>query len=181
MTDPVDFAVLQQRIQMEAVKARKAEDWFDLFQEIVFSGVRQTMSQAGVEGTKVADKVLDERRPTYARVRDRFRVQGLDLSENVEWEGPVIGPDQFGFPRIQGWPRGMWARATWGDGSTVEWRGAEAEIAVSFVIWWSCYQQVYQQAHDPGVIITDDMRRRVVQPGTSDYVDYVQAKAKALE
>jgi hypothetical protein len=178
----VDFAALQLRIQMRAAKARSAEDWFDIFQEVVFSGLRQSLAQAGVEGTQLADKVLDEQRIFYRNVRDRFRVQGMDLGEGVEWEGPIIAPDQFGFPRIMGWPRGMWARATWGDKSKVEWRGKEAEIAVSFVIWWSCFQQVYQEAatQHSGLIVNESVQRRLVQQDSSEFVDYVKRKAEGL-
>lgn len=169
-----NFALMQARIKMRAAEARKAEDWFDIFQDVVYSGVRQTL---GPEQSSIAHGLLKEQDYSFTQVRDKLRVQGLDIGGGVEWEGPEIGHNGFGIACIMGWPRGMWAEVTWGDKSKIKFVGKQAEIAVSFFIWWTSFHQVYMETTQPGVIISEATKRRLIEPGTSDWLSYNKGKA----
>lgn len=159
-----------------AARARSAAEWFDIFIDVVEQGVRQ-----GLEMNKRGHEILDvlaEHRPSWRRVREALSAQGLELNEGVEVEGPVIGHNQLGIPEVIGWPMGPVAKLYWTDGSKLEFTGKAALVAASFIIWWTGFNQVHMVQFGGD---TPPPQSRIVEPGSDDYLRYIQAKAKAQE
>jgi hypothetical protein len=166
-----EYHSLAARASERAARAKSAADWFDIFTDIVEQGVRQ-----GLEMNGQSDKVLEtlqEHRPTWRKVRDAFSAQGLELNEGIDVEGPTIALNSLGIPEIVAWPMGPVARFFWTDGSTLEFTGRSALVAVSFVMWWTGFNQVHVTEFGGAA---QSERRRIIDPTSTEYQRYVREK-----
>ena len=166
-------AVLQGEAVRLASRAKTAAEWFDIFVSITTEGVRQ-----GLETQKRGNELkalMDEQKPVFARVRDRFSVQGLELNEQVDVEGPLVQHNVLGMPEVIDWPEGLKATFTWSDASRLVFKGQDALVAVAFIMWWTVFNQVHMQQFGAG---PGEAKRRVIDPGSNEYLRYMAAKAQ---
>ncbi len=163
-----------QKMQALAAEARRPGEWLDIYSEIVEYNVKTTMEAHG-DG-QVALEALRERRGHIKHIRTALEEHGLPLSEDVEIEGgPHVEQDQFGLPTKVIWPGGEWIRLCWKDGSKVEFRGAKAWTAYTFIRWWASYHQMFLQLTDPG---SAKPKSRIIEPHSPEWVKYMEAKRK---
>ncbi len=161
-------------VELAKGKARTAEDWFDIYISVVEHGVK-TVCEAHGES---AVERLAEQRPSFAAVRHVLKYQGLPLTETMEWEGPEYVADENGFYHSLLWPRGQWIKITWPDRDHVEFRGQQAVVAATFLLWWQQFQDLAmaQQASLTGQ--QQASSRRLIEPGSPEWLNYFAAKAK---
>lgn len=178
--DAASFAAHKTRVDLAAAQARTPGEWLDIFQSIVEHSVKTTMEANG-EGTKVLES-LSETRTSLRRVRDRFEEHGLPILEAIDIEGPLVTPDALGGMTNISWPRGEWVKLYWPARTDfLEFRGHQALVAVSFIMWWSSFQALAEQQNaqllgkpEPEGI------KRMVEPGSPEWDRYFAGKAADL-
>jgi hypothetical protein len=170
--DQARLVLHQKAVEAKAAEARTPGDWFDIFTGIVTFGVKSTLEGMG-RGAEAAEKLRDQQ-PYWREVRRVFEDHGLPLSESVEWEGPHVFPDQFGFPTNVEWPLGEWVKFYWPEEKKkpLEFRGQYALVAVSFIIWWTNFNMVHKTMGG----VTEDAKRRIIKPGEDEWKRYMTAK-----
>jgi len=164
--------------QLKAAAARTAEEWMDIFWEVVKHGVKQTLERAGDDGTEYSRRIR-EQQPFVSRVRADFKAHALPLTEEVEFEGPTVQKDAAGSPHIVEWPRGVWILFHWPEGGKSEdlrFEGQAALVALAFILWWGPMSGVGKHMAGKDAAPT----RRIVEPGSSEYMNYITAKGKDL-
>lgn len=161
------------KLSVRAAEARGAGEWFDIFQETVFGGVKSIMEEHG-QGSDVLAK-LDDYSASCKRVRSAFVTMGLDLNEELEWEGPVpvIDP-KSGLTMGLEWPNGQEVTFVWPTKEKLQFRGQSALVATCFIMWWANFQPTH--AHMQGK--STEGARRIVQPGSKDFMNYMRGKPK---
>ncbi len=164
----------EEQIAALASKARSAGEWVDIYTEVVEYNVKTTMEANG-DGLRALE-VLKERRPLVRYIRTAFEEHGLSLSEDIEIEGgPVVETAVTGLPTKILWPSGEWIRFHWPDGSKLEFRGAKAWTAYTFIRWWESYQQRFKQLTDPTSV---KPKTRLIEPHSPEWQRYMDAKRK---
>lgn len=167
----------QMHVQLKTAEARTPGDWIDIFQEIVEFTVRTTMEEHG-EGSQVLEK-LEPTRSAIKQVRARLMEHGLPLLENIDIDGPDIRPDAMGCLTNVSWHRGQWVKLCWPHHKDVlEFRGQQALVALSFVMWWSNFHQTAKQwdTQLQGGQAAVAGARRMIEPGSPEWVRYFTAK-----
>jgi hypothetical protein len=169
---------MRARHVLAEAEARSADEWFDIYREIVFKGVQQILEANGAGG-ETFDSKIAEQRPFWAKVRADFTSHGLPLSEEVEWEGPQVRRDQTGAPNIVEWPTGMHITLYWpaeGTKAQLRFEGQCALVALGFILWWGDF---HSQAKS--LAGRDDApTSRIIDPTSREYHRYVQDKAADL-
>lgn len=175
------IALMQQRTNAAAAEARTAGEWFDIYWDIVATGVRHILEANHADKTSAAaefDKRMAEHMQFAKVVRREFVSHGLPLLEEIEWEGPLCEHDEAGLPHIVSWPRGVWIEFFWptagSKGDKLRFEGQAAVCALGFIQWWVGFQQV--GAHMAGKEV--EAKTRIIEPGSNEYVKYMAAKAK---
>lgn len=171
----VEEEQLRLRAEGAAALARQPAEWFDIFADIVSTGVRQTLELSDAPADEHA-KRMREQEPYFKHVRSTFQSHGLPLDEEIEIEGPEIGMDSDGVPRITAWPRGVYCEFTWpNEGSRAKplrFEGQSAIVAVAFIQWWVGFQHVYLRQQGREVA----GQRRLIQTGSREYIDYLRGR-----
>lgn len=163
------------RVELAIGKARKAEEWFDIFQSVVEAGVKNIAED---NGEQALDRIK-EQRGCFAEVRHIIKYQGLSLTESMEWEGPDYIRDEHGFYHGITWPRGEWLKVTWPDHDKVEFRGQKALIMATFLLWWQQFQDL--AITQENLVQGKEAPRRLIEPGSAEWVRYFQEKKKDLD
>jgi hypothetical protein len=169
---------LRARHLLAEASARSAEEWFDIFKEIVATGVRQSLERNG-DGIVLFDQKMAEQKPFWAKVRADLVAHGLPLSEDVEIDGPDVSRDASGAPHIVEWPRGMWVVLHWpeeGRSSSLRFEGHCALIALGFLLWWGDFHSQAKQLEGKA----ETPVSRIVDPKSAEYRQYMAGKAADL-
>ncbi len=173
----VEQANLKARTDLAAAQARTAGEWFDIFLEIVISGVRQTMEANGSSQEDFSAKMRDQD-PYNKVVRGKFEAHGLPITEEIDFEGPDVKHDELGMPHNVSWPRGVWVEFYWPaegrQGDRLRFEGQAALTALSFILWWVGFNQVAM--HMAGK--SPEEKARLVQPGSNEYLSYIDGKER---
>ncbi len=162
------------RVELAIGKARKAEEWFDIFVHIVEHGVKSVVEQH--QGNAV--ELLAPQRGSFAAVRHILKYQGLPLTEEMEWEGPEYIQDAYGFYHGMEWPRGEWIKITWPDRDVVELRGRQAVVMATFLLWWQQFAGLATAQQN--MLDGKAAPRRIIDPGSPEWNRYFQAKAQDI-
>ncbi len=163
------------RVELAIGKARKSEEWFDIFQSVVEHGVKTIAEDNGEQ----ALERIQAQRGVFAEVRHIIKYQGLSLTEAMEWEGPEYIQDEHGFYHGITWPRGEWLKVIWPDRDVVELRGQKALIMATFLLWWQQFQQLATTQQD--LIDGKEAPRRLIEPGSPEWTRYFMEKQKDME
>lgn len=163
-----------QKMHALAAQARRPGEWIDIYSEIVEYNVKTTMEAHG-DGATALER-LKERRTHVRYIRTAFEEHGLPLSEDIEIEGgPIVEQDPSGLPTKVLWPSGEWIRFHWPDGSKIEFRGAKAWTAYTFIRWWDSYHTMFKQLTDPTSVKS---KTRIIEPHSPEWQRYMDAKRK---
>lgn len=168
--------LVKRSIEERASKAKTAGDWWDIFMAIVENAAVDTL-KANPLNTRENDAAYGRLRDMLARskrLKLDFNAQGLDLSEEVECEGPVVKPDASGMPHNVEWPTGRWVSFIWPSGEKLSFRGEDAQVALSFFMWWVNFSQQFRQRF--GIEEQAEPARRIVEPGSPEWISYMAAK-----
>ncbi len=164
--------ILRRReIDVRAANAKTAADWFDIFREVVTGGVQSIMEKNG-QGSDVSVKISDYT-GSFAAVRDGFSAQGLDLNENVEWEGPVpvVDPKSNLIMGLE-WPQGQEVVFIWPTKERLLFRGQKALVAVCFIMWWANFQPGFAKMQGKEL----GGQRRLIDPGSPEWLSYMKGR-----
>jgi hypothetical protein len=160
-------------IDLKAATAKTAADWIDIYKEVVYGSVQSVLEKNG-QGSDVSPK-LAEYQGSFAAVRDAFSAQGLDLNEEVDWQGPVpiIDPKSNLIMGLE-WPHGQEVTFFWPNGERLTFRGQKALVAVTFIMWWANFQPGFAkiQGKEP------EGQRRLIEPGSPDWHNYMKGRPK---
>ena len=134
-----------------------------------------------MEQNGAGDKVLEAIKPwrdSFAVVKRELQAHGMPLSEDIEVEGPTMGHTTSGIPVVVAWPTGVWVRFIWPDQSRISFRGHDAQVAVTFWIWWADFQDVHMKQMD--IAKDAQAKTRIILPGSAESQAYHDAKRKDL-
>jgi hypothetical protein len=167
-------AALQQKIDLASAVARGPGEWLDIYRAIVEQAVRQTLEANGDDGTEV-QKRLKENAPHFDRVRRDFAAHGLPLLEEIEVEGAriITGPSGVDEGFLYDDPSNPEVRFYWpSEGSKPKplcFQGQAGVVALTFIRWWTGFQEVALKQSGQ----EREVSRRIVTPGSSDYLRYL--------
>lgn len=161
----------RRKLDVRAAEARSTTEWFDIFQEIVFGGVQSILEDHG-QGSDVSGKLADIR-PACKAVREAFAAQGLDLNEDIDWEGPVpvIDPQSQLCMGLE-WPNGQEVTFIWPTKETIRFRGQKALVATCFMMWWSNFQPTLKHMQGKST----EGERRLIEPGSPEWLNYMKGR-----
>lgn len=152
---------------------KSVRQWGDIYIELMEQILRQIETENPQAHPMAFSNFTTSVRPGIRRIVSAFESAGLDLSEDIEVEGPVPTQSAMaGFPPDISWPNPAKPKATyfWPDGSRLSFEGEDAIRSVAFFMFWQNHQDVHQaQAKNAG-------QRRLILPGDRDYTNYITAK-----
>lgn len=166
--------IKRRKLDARAADARTADEWFDIFEQIVRDGVMSTAKAHG--DAEKGEHGLADNRPYLKHVRHVISLHGLSLSEDVDMEGPV---PLFGQNNVMvgvEWPNGQYVKLFWQDKSMLEFRGQNALVAFAFMSWWGTFRQPYEMLTGK----QENQERRVIMPGSPDWMSYLKGRPKGL-
>lgn len=164
MTDP-----LLNPQQLKAAKARTVREWMEIYIEILIERLKQIEATRPDLHPMAMSTFRTEARPAMRRIASAFEGAGLELTEEMEFEGAHPHPDE----RI-GWNDPTWVsvpeKATyfWPDGSSLSFTGADARHSLGFFLFWQNYQM-------PVIGMPQGGEKRILTGGV-DYDRYFAAK-----
>ena len=150
--------------------ARTIREWMEIYVEILELSLREIEKQHP-DDDSVYQKYKTESRPRLKRILRDFEVAGLNLMDEIEFEGVHVVPGQAhpiwedsGRPYIAFY---------WPDGQALQFVGDDAISAVGFFIFWQAHQ-------DPvlGAKVEGSGESRIINPGEADHKAYFKAKAE---
>lgn len=157
-------------LDARAANARSADEWFDVFEEMVRLGVMSTSKAHGDE--KKGMEGFLETKPYLDTVRRMVVSHGLTMAEDIEIEGPVpvLGANNV-MVGVE-WPAGQYIKLFFQDKSVLEFRGRHALAAYAFFAWFGTFRETY----DLLTGVPENQERRVIAPGSSEWNSYMQGR-----
>lgn len=157
--------------QLKAAKARTVPEWMEIYLGLIEADLKRIEKANPSQHAPVFEEYRNTGRPRLRRIASVFQNAGLVLDERLTFTGcqPVNTPQ--GPNVIFDNPTSPWVEFAWPDGSKITFRGVDALSAVGFIMWWSNFQL-------PIIGSGDEGRRRIINPGETEHLDYMKAKAE---
>jgi hypothetical protein len=155
--------------QFKAALARTAKDWFEIYIEMVEVNLRHLEKTDPKNHAATYATWTQESRPRLRRICAAFTAAGLNLSDQLEVEGPDIRFGKIVFPD----PTRPRLVLHWPDGQYLTFDGVDAMSATAFFIWWQNFQVPLFGTDS----LSGSQDNKILKPGDAAFGEYMRAKA----
>lgn len=152
--------------KLQQARTKAIQYWMDLYLQILEQELKRQEASGLDKAKLIFHQYRTETRPRLLKIARRFQDAGLDLAEEMEFEGPRPHPQG----RDVVWPNPRHPKVTfyWPDGHDLVFTGREALSAMGFFLFWQNYQTA---------LLPRQQESRIIMPGDKEHRDYFQAKA----
>jgi len=157
--------------ESDIVKAasRSIREWMAIYLELLEQGLKRIEEQHPGDDT-IFKKYQTESRPRIRRILRDFEAAGLNLMDEIEFEGCNIVPGHHPIWEDSG---RRYIKFIWPDGQELMFVDETAISAVAFFIFWQAHQEPVL-----GAKADKEGESRIILPGEADHNAYFKAKAE---
>lgn len=156
-------------IRTKAALARTVTEWMEIYLEVLEANLKQIEQTHPEHHGRIFAEYQQTARPQLRHIAKEFQKAGLSLSEEMEFEGPEIGPFGPNGEMALRWPDpAMKVTYFWPDGkSKLSFEGEYAQRSIGFFMFWQNYQTPLMPAQEGG--------KRILTGG-AEYDNYFKNK-----